>query len=130
MLSKLNPNVAVVAVVVVLVAVIGGLLGLYALAPSKPPVTPLFAAIPGGLAFVVTILVASTQRQHGQQLVTIGKNTNGVLTQRITEAVQSAVPVAVATAIASNAPSVFVPAQSPAPDTEQLLPAPADGGPA
>jgi hypothetical protein len=123
MLSKLNPNAVLAAAVAVVVVVVGGLLGLYALAPAKPPVGPLFAAIPGGLAFLGVAFVGWVQRSHGSQLATIGKNTNGILTERINQAVATSVPIAVATALAGKVVAV-IPSQ---PDPPALVPAETTG---
>ena len=125
MLAKANPNVVIGAALLAFLGVLGGLLGLYAVAPAKPNVAPLFAAIPGGLAFLTTLVVTRVQRSHSAQLATIGKNTNGVLTQRITDSVNAAVPVAVATALASANVVAVVPKQ-PTPATAPDATAPAD----
>lgn len=104
MFARLNPTAVLVAGVVLFAVTCGSLLGLYALAPDKPSIGPLFAGIPAGVAALVSLAVAGVQRGHGRQLKTISKNTNGVLTQRINEAVATSVathvPVAVASALA------------------------------
>ena len=127
MLAKLNPNAVMAAGVAVFVVAVGGLLGLYALAPAKPPVGPLFAAIPGGLSALGVFVVGWVQRRHSDQLATIGKNTNGVLTQRIRDEIQASVPVAIATALANHNVVAVIPSQPTAPTPAELVPAQTTG---
>jgi hypothetical protein len=93
-----------------LAIVVAGLLGLYALAPTRPDVGPLFAALPGGIAAIgVAVVGWMNRRAHAQtsaSLGTIKHNTNGALTARINAAVSDAiaatVPPAVGDALATR----------------------------
>lgn len=123
MFSKLNPTTVVVAGLAAFAICVAALLALYALSPAKPDVAPLFAGIPGGVAALVSIAVARVQRSHSTQLATIGRNTNGVLTERINDAVSTSVPIAVATALAAANVVAVVPKQPTPTDVADATPA-------